>query len=138
MAQSLNKVWIHAVWSTKDYRSLIKPMIEKDVHQFIIEEFKVQGSPVRAVNGMPDHVHCLFFQNLQRSISEVIKNVKGHSSHMINQQDLLTEKFSWQPGYAAFSVSESNVEKVVQYIKNQKSRHQRQTYHDELNSFFNN
>jgi REP element-mobilizing transposase RayT len=57
---------------------------------------------------------------------------------MINQQDLLTEKFSWQTGYAAFSVSESNVEKVVQYIKNQKSRHQRQTYHDELNSFFNN
>lgn len=84
---------------------------------------------------MPDHVHCLFLLSPQKSISEVIKQIKGSSSHFINQNNFIAEKFAWQTGYAAFSVSESIVEKVFEYIKNQKSHHQKRTCQQEYEEF---
>jgi putative transposase len=54
---------------------------------------------------MPDHIHALFLLNPQKSISEVIKQIKGSSSHFVNHQNLIDEKFAWQTGYAAYSVS---------------------------------
>jgi len=135
MSQTLGKIWIHAVWSTKDVKPLIQPEIEQEVYQFMIDEFKEQKSILRIINGMPDHVHCLFLLNPQKSTSQVIKQVKGHSSHLINQHDFLNEKFAWQVGYAAFSVSESNIKKVYQYIKNQKIKHRDKSFSDELESF---
>jgi hypothetical protein len=72
---------------------------------------------------MPDHVHCLFLLSKQQSIAEVIKQEKGSSAHFINQQQILPVRFSWQNGYAAYSVSEKAVTKVFEYIKNQKQHH---------------
>ena len=86
---------------------------------------------------MPDHIHCLFLQNPQKPITEIIKQVKGSSSHFINQQNILNEKFAWQTGYAAYSVSESVVDKVFTYIKNQKQHHQKQTFQNEYSKFLN-
>jgi REP element-mobilizing transposase RayT len=76
--------------------------------------------PVRIINGMPDHVHCLLLLNPNKAVTEIIKQVKGSCSHEINKQNIIKEKFAWQTGYAAYSVSESVLEKVFQYIKNQK------------------
>ena len=64
------------------------------------------------------YIHCLFLLNPQKSIAEIVKQIKGSSSHFINQNNLIADKFSWQTGYAAYSVSESVVDKVYQYIKN--------------------
>ena len=93
------------------------------------------GCPVRIINGMPDHVHCLFLLNPQKSISQIIKQVKGSSSHFINGQDLMPEKFAWQTGYAAYSVSKSAIEKVFQYIKNQKQHHAKTIFQQEYEAF---
>lgn len=73
--------------------------------------------------------------NPQKSIAEVIKQIKGSSSHFINQNNIIPEKFSWQTGYAAYSVSESVVEKVFQYIKTQKQHHQKKTFKIEYDGF---
>jgi len=73
--------------------------------------------------------------NPQKSIAEVIKQVKGSSSHFINQSNLINEKFSWQTGYAAYSVSESVLDKVFYYIKNQKIHHQKKSFQQEYNDF---
>lgn len=98
---------------------LIQSPVEKKVHQFMAEQLRELGCPVRIINGMPDHVHCLFLLSPQKSMADVIKQVKGSSSHFINQNELIAEKFAWQTGYAAYSVSESVLERVFQYIKNQ-------------------
>ena len=135
MSHSYNKIWIHAVWSTKERLPLIKPKIETTIFSFISNQFKESGCPVRIINGMPDHIHCLFLMNPQKSISEVIKQIKGSSSHFINKENLINEKFSWQTGYAAFSVSESSVDKVYKYITNQKPHHQKQTFQKEYEEF---
>jgi putative transposase len=84
MPHSFNKIWIHAIWATKERRPLIEQNIEKKVYQFISEQLREQGCPVRIINGMPDHIHCLFLLSPQKSIAEVVKQIKGSSSHFIN------------------------------------------------------
>jgi len=135
MPHSFNKIWIHAIWSTKERLPLIHPTVESKIHQFISEQLREQECPVRIINGMPDHIHCLFLLIPKRSIAEVIKQIKGGSSHFINQNNLITEKFAWQTGYAAYSVSESIVDKVFQYIKNQKQHHTKKTFQQEYDAF---
>jgi REP element-mobilizing transposase RayT len=135
MPQSYNKIWIHAIWATKYREPLIHPNVENKIFQFISEQLRAQGCPVRIINGMPDHIHCLFLLNPKKSIADVIKQIKGSSSHYINQNNMITEKFAWQNGYAAFSVSESGVEKVFTYIKNQKSHHRKKNFQDEYEAF---
>jgi len=135
MSHSYVKIWIHAIWTCHKRRKLIEPKIEKDVYHFISEQFREQNCFLKVINGMPDHVHCLFMLNKQRSISEIIKQIKGSSSHFINKNNLIEEKFAWQTGYAAFSISESGVDNVFKYIKNQKKHHSRKSFIEELNAF---
>ena len=131
MPHSFNKIWIHAIWSTKDRHPFFHSNIEHKIYHFISEQFREQGCLVSIINGMPDHVHCLFLLSPQKSIAEVIKQIKGSSSHYINQNNLIVDKFSWQTGYAAYSVSESVVDKVHNYIHNQKQHHAKKTFQQE-------
>jgi putative transposase len=135
MPHSFNKIWIHAIWSTKHREPLISQFIEQKVYHYISEQLREQGCPVRIINGMPDHIHCLFLLNPQKSIAEVVKQAKGSSSHYVNLNNLISEKFAWQTGYAAYSVSVSVIERVFNYIKNQKHHHQKKTYQQEYDEF---
>ena len=135
MPHSYNKIWIHAIWATKERIPIIHSNIEYKIHQFISEQLRAQGCLVRIINGMPDHIHCLFLLSPQKSIAEVIKQIKGSSLHYVNQNDLTSKKFAWQTGYAAYSVSESVVEKVFQYIKTQKEHHQKKSFLQEYEAF---
>ena len=139
MPHSFNKIWIHAIWSTKNRLPFLDESIEQKVHEYTRQQFKDSGCPVRIINGMPDHVHCLFLLNPKKSIAEVIKQVKGSTSHWVNQQEELAQRcakqgghsFAWQTGYVAYSVSESLVEKVYQYIKQQNQHHQQRSFQEE-------
>jgi len=135
MSQSFTKLWIHAIWATKNRQELIDYSIDKKLYDFIHEELIHLGCPVRIINGMPDHVHVLFLQNPQKTISDIVKQIKGSSSHFINRGEFILEKFAWQTGYAAFSVSESQLDIVYHYIKNQKKHHLKKNGQDEFNEF---
>ena len=135
MPQSYNKIWIHAIWSTKYRMPLIHSKVEKKIYYFMSQQFIESGCPVSIINGMPDHVHCLFLLNPQKSIAEVIQQVKGSSSHYINSENLCQSKFLWQTGYASYSVSESVLEKVFYYIKNQKAHHSKKIFLQETEKF---
>lgn len=135
MSHSYNKIWLHVVFGTKYREALITPSVEKPIHQYMSKQLQDNGCPVRIINGMPDHVHLLFLQNPKMAVADIIKQVKGSTSHWVNQQDLLTAKFAWQTGYGAFSVSESQLEKVHLYISNQKTHHQKKTFTQEYEEF---
>lgn len=135
MPHSFNKIWIHAIWATKERKPLIDPKWEKNLHQYMCEQFIALGCPVRIINGMADHVHCLFLLDPQKSIADIVKQIKGSSSHCINRSDWLDEKFAWQIGYAAFSVSQSTVDAVFYYIKNQKQHHGAKSFVKEYETF---
>lgn len=135
MPHSFNKIWIHAIWATKERTPLINSSVEQKVYHFISEQFRELGCPVRIINGMSDHIHCLFLLSPQKSIAEVIKQIKGSSSHFVNQNNLISERFAWQTGYASYSVSESIVDKVFHYIYNQKQHHLKKTFLQEYDEF---
>ncbi|MNK60745.1 Transposase IS200 like protein [compost metagenome] len=135
MSQSFTKLWIHAIWATKNRQELIDFSIEKNLYDFIRQELIELGCPVRTINGMPDHVHVLFLQNPQKTITDIVKQIKGSSSHFINRGEFILEKFAWQTGFGAFSVSESQLNAVYNYIKNQKQHHLKKNGQDEFDEF---
>ncbi len=135
MSQSFTKLWIHVIWATKNRNDLIDFSIEKTLYDCIWQEFTELGCPVRIINGMPDHVHVLFLQNPQKTIADIVKQVKGSSSHFMNRGEFILEKFAWQTGFGAFSVSESQLNAVYNYIKNQKQHHLKKNGEDEFDEF---
>ena len=85
---------------------------------------------------MPDHVHLLYLQNPNKTVAETIKQVKGSVSHWINKNDIINSKFVWQTGYGVFQVSESQLEKVYSYIKNQKEHLLEKSFNEEFTEYF--
>lgn len=137
MSHSKTKLWIHAVFSTKNRQPFIRKTARFSIHHLVRQQFIDQGCHVDSLNGIADHVHVLFLLNPQLAVSEVVKHVKGGSSYEINRQNLIPEKFSWQTGYGAFSVSESQVERVRQYIANQEQHHHQMTFAEEYRRLMN-
>lgn len=135
MSHSYNKIWIHVIFATKEREPLIRLEIEQVIYQHIKEQLIETGCPVRIINGMPEHVHLLFLLNPQKAVTDVLKQVKGNTSHWINEQDLMKGKFAWQTGYAAYSVSESQLEKIYKYILNQKENHRKKSFAEEYEEF---
>ena len=83
----------------------------------------------------PDHAHILIDLPTNRTMEQVVKLLKGESSHWINSKKLLMGRFSWGRGYGAFSVSPSNVEEVSAYIVTQEEHHRQWTFLDEYRMF---
>ena len=135
MSHSLNKLCIHAIWSTKDRMPLIHENVEHKIHEYLRTQLQELNCPVRIINRIPDHIHCLFYLTPQLSLADVLKQIKGSSSHYINQNDIIPEKFAWQTGYAAFSVDNSDSEKVFLYIINQKLHNKTVSFGQELEAF---
>jgi REP element-mobilizing transposase RayT len=135
MAQSLAMVYVHAVFSTKNREPLL-------LDEWRDEAFRVLGGTANnlgcqslVVGGMPDHVHMLFQLGRTIALADAVGKIKSTSSLWVNQSGIITAKFSWQAGYAAFSVSQSNVEAVRAYIQNQAKRHAKQSFQDELRAW---
>ena len=136
MSHSLLKIWIHGIFGTKDRTSLIKNTFEAQLHIHIKEKLEnTLDCKVRIINGTEDHIHILFLLSPNYTLKEIFQNVKGESSHWVNQSDFINNKFAWQTGYGAFSVSESLIKEVEQYITNQKEHHKKMTYTEEVNLF---
>ena len=137
MSQSYVEVWIHAVFSTKHRNPLIRPEFEEGLHRHMRDYLdEVLRAPVAAINGTADHLHLLFRLPTEQRIMDIMKHVKGESSHWVNQQDLMPQKFAWQSGYGAFSVDRNAIEPVVRYIREQKEHHRVKTYEDECRELF--
>jgi len=132
MAHSFVKVWIHAVFGTKYREPLIAPHLAGDLFDHIKKRLEDDfNCRVSIINGTVDHIHILFLLDSQYAIKDIIKSVKGESSHWINQNGFHKIKFAWQLGYGAYSVSESALPHVEQYIARQREHHRNKTFHYE-------
>jgi len=139
MAHSFTKIWIHGIFGTKDRYPLIKESFAQELYDHIYQQLEDDlNCKVRIINGMPDHIHMLFLLNRSKAIADIFKAIKGESSHWLNQQDFLKQKFTWQVGYGGFSISESAVERVENYIRNQKQHHKKMTFKQEYEQFLKN
>ena len=139
MPQSLSAVYIHAVFSTKKrWRFLCEPTLRKEMHAYLGGISNHLNCPAIIVGGTEDHAHLLV--RLHRSITQAdwIKEIKRVSSQWIKQREPHQHHFAWQSGYAAFSVSSSNLMVVRQYIAAQQDHHRKSTFQDELRKLMKN
>ena len=89
-------------------------------------------SPTLTINGTEDHVHVLFRLGRKISLAQLVEEIKTTSSKWIKTKGAEFRGFHWQTGYGAFSVSQSKVDDVIQYIRRQKEHHRRRSFQDEF------
>ena len=118
-----SSIWIHLVFSTKNRISYLTWDIRNDVCAWIKQEAVEKEICIDVVNGVNDHLHVLIKLNTKQSVSEVVKWIKGASSHYLNKNYNWNPKFAWQSGYAVYSVSQNDINQIRQYIFNQEKHH---------------
>ena len=126
------RIWVHVVFYTKYRKPFLNDSIRGKVFSHIIDNCREKEIYLRNVNGYFDHAHCLLSLGSEQSISKVVNLIKGESSFWINKNKLVADKFKWQNDFWAVSVSESQVERVANYINNQEAHHSKKTFNDEL------
>lgn len=135
MPQSLANLYVHLIFSTKDRAPFLVKQVRPDLHAYMATVLANLKCPAIIINSVEDHIHILF--NLTRTLpsSKAVEDVKKSSSKWIKSKSPELASFSWQAGYGAFSVSESNAPKVANYIQNQEEHHRRKTFQEEYREF---
>ena len=128
-------VWIHVVWGTKNRSPVLSKEIRNTLFTHIKQNALANKIHIDCIDGYTDHVHCLIGLNADMSIAKTAQMIKGEAASWANKQKLLPTKLYWADGYFAISVSESMVNKVRDYIKNQENHHKKITYQQEYDSF---
>jgi REP element-mobilizing transposase RayT len=130
MPQSLSRILIHLIFSTKGREPYIPPEIQPRLHAYLSGVAANLDSPSLRIGGVADHVHLLLALGRTVSIAEVVEEVKKASSRWM-KADGGVNHFSWQSGYGAFSIGESQVDTLVRYINNQERHHRTMSFQDE-------
>ncbi len=132
MGSSLTRLLYHLVFSTKHRESLIDEALEAELYSYIGGIIRNNRGHLIEGGGMSDHIHLLAHFSQATAVAGMVKEIKAGSSRWRNQNRAGEPHFSWQVGYAAFSVSPSMVEVVRRYIRNQKVHHRTHTFEEEL------
>lgn len=135
MAGTFSQIYIQVVFAVKGRQNLIHASFEEELYKYISGIITGKGQKSLAVNGMPDHIHILTGLKPSMRISDLVRDIKNNSTNFINDHNWLKTKFCWQDGYGAFSYSQSNYGKVIDYIKNQKEHHRKRSFRNEYLSF---
>ena len=130
LKMSYRNLLYHIVYGTKDRLPLITKELRPDLHRFLGGLVKdLHGTPL-VINGVSDHVHVLARIKPVISISEFLSKLKSQSSGWANRKT--AGRFKWQVKYGAFTVSQSQVERVRNYIRNQEAHHLRNSFEEEF------
>ncbi len=129
-------VYIHFVWSTKNRIPYLETKeIREAMWQHIRDNGKAKGIFIDFVNGHQEHCHCLVSLGTEQTISKVIQLIKGEAAFWFNKQGFIKDKLEWQDEYFAVSVSQSALNTVRNYIKNQEEHHKKKTFQQEYDEF---
>lgn len=132
MPQSLAAITIHAVFSTKHREPYFHDStLRSELHAYLGGISNQQQCPPLQIGGVADHVHILAGLHRTMSTADWIKELKRGSNAWLKKQPGIGTDFAWQNGYAAFSVSASQIPTVKQYIVNQAKHHERVSFQDE-------
>jgi len=132
MAGTFTNLIYHIVFSTKRRFPIIEDSFKGRLYEYLGGIIRNKEGKLLAIGGTGDHVHLAAKFKPIKAISKTIGELKGNSSKWVNENNLFDGHFSWQKGFGAFSVSESQVHKVVNYIKTQEIHHRKQTFQEEF------
>ena len=135
MSQSLSQLYVHLVFSTKDRVPVIHPEISTRLHDYLAGIFDQIDSHALKIGSSIDHVHSLFSLSKNPALCKAVEHVKTGSSKWLKTLAPRFHDFPWQAGYGGFSVSQSEVQRVIKYIANQAEHHRKRTFQDEYRRF---
>jgi putative transposase len=128
MAQTYISIYLHFVFSTKDREPSIPAHLRERVWRYLGGIARKEKLTPIEIGGTSNHIHALISVTTTIDPAAIVQTLKGNSSKWMNDSLKLPTRFSWQEGYAAFSVSYSQIDKTVAYIKNQEERHGRKSF----------
>jgi putative transposase len=132
MASTFTNLLFHIVFSTKNRIPAIHEGLRESVYEYMGGIVRGEGGTLLEVGGVPDHVHLLVKSKADIALSSFVGHIKAGSSKWHNGKNAKTNRFEWQAGYGAFSVSESQVSRVRKYIQTQEAHHVRVSFKAEL------
>ena len=135
MPQSLARILIHLVYSTKHRECILGDDIRDELHRYTAGVLKEWDSPASLINSVEDHMHILCSHSKNHSPAKLVEAAKVASSKWVKTKGPRYADFHWQSGYGAFSVSQSNVPELVKYIANQQEHHRRKSFQEEYREF---
>ncbi len=134
MSQSLSKVLVHLIFSTKHRQPAISERIRPRLHAYVVGILDHLKSPSLQTGGTSDHIHILCALGRTISQAALLEEVKRSSSKWMKAEGE-APGFFWQSGYGAFSIGESQVERLIAYIQNQENHHRTMTFQEEFRKF---
>ncbi len=137
MAHTYTNNYQHIIFAVKYRESILSPQYNDKLQRYITGIVQAQKSYMIAINNVEDHIHLLVDLHRTLSISKFLQYIKAVSSKFINEQKWYSQRFEWQKGYGAFSVSYSKRDSVIEYIKNQQEHHQTHSFLDEYERILN-
>jgi REP element-mobilizing transposase RayT len=136
MPQSLSRIYLHFIFSTKDRQPWLKGgELRRSLHAYMGATLKQLDCVPVEIGGVEDHVHLLCLFPRTRSVADVVKETKRVATNWLQEQEDGLRGFHWQKGYGVFSVSQSSVNGVVDYIRRQEEHHREVTFQDEYRVF---
>ena len=123
---------VHFIWSTKKRKALVEPQWRHRLHAYIGSVARAKNARLIEANSQPDHIHLYASMPSTISIAELVNAFKSNSTRWIHQTFANRKWFSWQEGYAAFSVSKSQEKAVIEYIRRQDDHHRQMHFREEL------
>ena len=135
MPQSLSRVLVHLIFSTKHRAPVLSASIRTELHPYLAAVLRSHQCPSLQVGGVEDHVHVLFALCRTLSLAQIVEMVKVASSKWLKTKGTVLAHFHWQSGYGAFSVSESETGSVIDYIRTQEEHHRKMSFQEEYRNF---
>ena len=131
MAETYSSLYVHFVFSTKDRQPTLRPDLRNRIWRYIGGIARKAETKAIEIGGTADHIHALVSMAPTMAPADIVKILKGNSSKWINQSLGLPCRFEWQEGYGAFSVSCSQIDRIVAYIRNQEQHHRKKSFQQE-------
>jgi REP element-mobilizing transposase RayT len=132
MPQSLSKVFIHLIFSTKDRESWLDQTIRAALHAYLATVTRDLGAEAFRVGGTADHVHLAATLPRTLTQADMAKQIKTSSTHWLKRQKKNFAGFAWQRGYGVFSIGKSQLPALIRYIENQEEHHRRRSFQSEF------
>jgi REP element-mobilizing transposase RayT len=137
MANTYTQIYIHIIFAVRNRQPLIKSENSEELNKYITGIISNKGQKLLSINSISDHVHIIIGMKPNINLSDLVRDIKNNSSKFINSRGRIPGKFNWQEGYGAFSYGQSQLNVVINYIKNQKKHHVKRSYREEYLEFLN-
>lgn len=132
MGQSLSKILLHIIFSTKNRKQTIPNELEKELHAYLSTTIRALGCNAYRVGGTRDHIHIACELSRTITVGSFVEEIKLSSSKWMKQKNNQSHDFAWQAGYGAYSIGQSQLASLIKYIEKQKEHHKKKTYKEEV------